>query len=82
MTIHFSAAKSVYAKNTYCAFPATWTPTTEENVPYLEDGNVGKALTDGSYSLTIPVDTGNKHVRIAMTGGTYAYYLDHIAVAF
>lgn len=82
MTIHFSTAKGVYADNTYCAFPATWTPTTEDKVAYLEDGNVGKAVTDGSYSLTIPVNAGNKQVRIAMTGGTYAYYLDHIDVAF
>ena len=82
MTIHFSAAKDVFSNNTCCAFPATWTPTTEEKVPYLEDGNVGKAVTDGSDSLTIPVNAGNKQVRIAMTGGTYAYYLDHIDVAF
>jgi hypothetical protein len=82
VTIHFASAKSVYSGNTYCAFPSTWTPTQEDKVAYLETGNVGKAVTDGSYSLTIPVNAGNKQVCIAMTGGTYAYYLDHIEVAF
>ena len=81
VTIHFSEAKSVYADNTYCAFPATWAAPTED-AAYPEDGNVGKAVTDGSYSLTIPVNAGNKQVCISMTGGTYAYYLDHIDVEF
>ena len=78
VTIHFSEAKSVYADNVYCAFPATWTvPTADEAYP--EDGNVGKAVTDGSYSLTIPVAEGNKQVYVTIIG-TYAYYLDHIDV--
>lgn len=81
MTIHFSEAKSAYANNTYCAFPATWTAPAED-AAYPEDGNVGKAVTDGSYSLTIPVNAGNKQVCISITGGTYTYYLDHIDVEF
>ena len=81
VTIHFSEAKSVYENNTYCAFPAAWTAPAED-AAYPEDGNVGKAVTDGSYSLTIPVNAGNKQVCISMTGGTYTYYLDHIDVEF
>ena len=80
VTIHFTTAKSVYANNTYCVFPSTWTAPTAD-AAYPEDGNVGKAVTDGSYSLTIPVDAGNKQVYISIIG-TYAYYLDHIDVAF
>ena len=80
VTIHFTDKKSVYADNTYCVFPATWTAPTED-AAYPEDGNVGKAVTDGSYSLTIPVDAGNKQVYISIIG-TYAYYLDHIDVEF
>ena len=80
VTLHFSAEKSVYANNTYCAFPATWTAPTED-AAYPEDGNVGKAVTDGSYSVTIPVNAGNKQVCLALIG-TYSYYLDHIDVAF
>ena len=78
VTIYFSEAKSVYANNTYCVFPATWTAPTED-AAYPETGNVGKAVTDGSYVLTIPVDPGNKQVSISIIG-TYAYYLDHIDV--
>ena len=80
VTIHFTDKKSVYADNTYCVFPSTWTAPTAD-AAYPEDGNVGKAVTDGSYSLTIPVDAGNKQVYISIIG-TYAYYLDHIDVAF
>ena len=80
VTIHFTTAKSVYANNTYCVFPSTWTAPTED-AAYPETGNVGKAVTDGSYSLTIPVEAGNKQVYISIIG-TYAYYLDHIDVAF
>ena len=80
VTIHFTTAKSVYANNTYCVFPSTWTAPTAD-AAYPEDGNVGKAVTDGSYSLTIPVDAGNKQVYISIIG-TYAYYLDHIDVGF
>lgn len=80
VTIHFSEAKSVYDGNTYCVFPSTWTVPTED-AAYPEDGNVGKAVTDGSYSLKIPVDAGNKQVYISIIG-TYAYYLDHIDVEF
>ncbi|MBR0321975.1 MAG: hypothetical protein IIX08_06280, partial [Bacteroidales bacterium] len=58
VTIHFSEAKSVYENNTYCAFPAAWTAPAED-AAYPEDGNVGKAVTDGSYSLTIPINAGN-----------------------
>lgn len=80
VTIHFSSAKSVYANNTYCVFPSTWTvPTSSEAYP--ETGNVGKAVTDDSYSLTIPVAAGNKQVYISLIR-TNAYYLDHIDVAF
>lgn len=78
VTLHFSEAKSVYADNVYCAFPATWTVPTAD-AAYPEDGNVGKAVTDGSYSLTIPVAEGNKQVYVTIIG-TYAYYLDHIDV--
>ena len=80
VTIHFSEAKSVYADNVYCAFPATWTVPTED-AAYPEDGNVGRAVTDSSYSLTIPVEAGNKQVYISIIG-TYSYYLDHIDVEF
>ena len=80
VTIHFSSAKDVYANNTYCAFPSTWTAPTAD-AAYPDTGNVGKAVTDGSYSLTIPVAAGNKQVYISIIG-TYAYYLDHIDVAF
>ena len=81
VTIHFSSAKSVYANNVYCVFPSTWeVPTTTDTI-YPEDGNVGKAVTDDTYSLTIPVNAGNKQVCISMIG-TYSYYLDHIDVAF
>ena len=80
VTIHFSTAKSVYANNVYCAFPSTWTAPTAD-AAYPEDGNVGRAVTDGSQSLTIPVAAGNKQVCIAMIG-TYSYYLDHIDVEF
>lgn len=78
VTIHFTTAKSVYANNVYCAFPATWTAPTED-AQYPETGNVGKATTDGSYSLTIPVAAGNKQVYVSIIG-TYSYYLDHIDV--
>lgn len=81
VTIHFSEAKSVYANNTYAVFPSTWTAPTED-AAYPSDGNVGTAVTDDTYSLTIPVDAGNKQVSIAMVEKTYAYYLDHIDVAF
>ena len=80
MTIHFTTAKSVYADNTYAVFPATWTVPTED-AAYPDTGNVGTAVTDGSYSLTIPVKAGNKQVYISIIG-TYSYYLDHIDVAF
>lgn len=80
VTIHFSEAKKVYANNVYCVFPSTWTAPTED-AAYPEDGNVGRAVTDGSYSLTIPVEAGNKQVYISIIG-TYAYYLDHIDVNF
>ncbi len=80
VTIHFSEAKSVYANNVYCVFPSTWTAPTAD-AAYPEDGNVGKATTDGSYSLTIPVNAGNKQVYVSIIG-TYAYYLDHIDVNF
>lgn len=82
VTIHFSTAKDVYKDNTYCVFPGTWVPDTVENkVAYSADGNVGTAVTDGTYSLTIPVNAGNKQVCISMIGA-YSYYLDHIDVAF
>ena len=78
VTIHFTTAKQVYKNNVYCVFPATWTaPTADEAYP--ETGNVGKATTDGSYSLTIPVAAGNKQVYVSIIG-TYSYYLDHIDV--
>ena len=81
VTIHFSSAKSVYADNVYCVFPSTWeVPTTTDTI-YPEDGNVGKAVTDDTYSLTIPVNAGNKQVYISLIR-TNAYYLDHIDVAF
>ena len=80
VTIHFTTAKSVYANNTYAVFPATWTAPTAD-AAYPDTGNVGKAVTDGSYSLKIPVAEGNKQVFISMIG-TYAYYLDHIDVEF
>lgn len=80
VTLHFSEAKSVYANNVYCVFPSTWTVPTAD-AAYPEDGNVGRAVTDSSYSLTIPVNAGNKQVYISIIG-TYSYYLDHIDVAF
>lgn len=80
VTIHFTTAKQVYANNVYCVFPSTWTAPTADAV-YPETGNVGKATTDGSQSLTIPVAAGNKQVYISIIS-TYAYYLDHIDVAF
>lgn len=81
VTIHFSTEKKVYSGNVYCAFPATWVAPTAEDVAYPETGNVGRAVTDGSQSLTIPVDAGNKQVCISIIS-TYSYYLDHIDVAF
>ena len=80
VTLHFSEAKSVYSNNVYCVFPSTWTAPTAD-AAYPEDGNVGKAVTDGSYSVTIPVNAGNKQVCISIIG-TYSYYLDHIEVNF
>ena len=80
VTLHFTDKKSVYPDNVYCAFPSTWTAPTED-AAYPEDGNVGKAVTDGSYSVTIPVAEGNKQVYVSIIG-TYSYYLDHIDVAF
>lgn len=80
VTIHFTTKKSVYPDNTYCVFPATWTAPTAD-AAYPDTGNVGKAVTDGSQSLTIPVAAGNKQVYISIIG-TYSYYLDHIDVAF
>lgn len=81
VTIHFSELKSVYENNTYCVFPSDWEAPTED-AAYPEDGNIGKAVTDGSYSLTIPVNEGHKQVCISIVLGTYAYYLDHIDVNF
>ena len=80
VTIHFTDKKSVYANNVYCAFPASWTVPTED-AAYPEDGNVGRAVTDGSYSVTIPVEDGNKQVYVSIIG-TYSYYVDHIDVEF
>ena len=80
VTIHFTDKKGVYADNVYCAFPSTWTAPTAD-AAYPEDGNVGKAVTDGSYSVTIPVAEGNKQVYVSIIG-TYSYYVDHIDVAF
>ena len=80
VTLHFTDKKSVYANNVYCAFPSTWTVPTAD-AAYPEDGNVGRAVTDGSYSITIPVAEGNKQVYVSIIG-TYAYYVDHIDVAF
>lgn len=80
VTIHFTSAKPVYPDNIYCVFPSTWTAPTADAV-YPEDGNVGKAVTDGSSSLTIPVAAGNKQVYISIIS-SYSYYLDHIDVAF
>ena len=80
VTLHFTDKKSVYANNVYCAFPSTWTAPTAD-AAYPEDGNVGRAVTDGSYSITIPVAEGNKQVYVSIIG-TYAYYVDHIDVAF
>ena len=80
VTIHFTDQKKVYPDNVYCAFPSTWTAPTED-AAYPEDGNVGRAVTDGSYSVTIPVAEGNKQVFVSIIG-TYAYYVDHIDVAF
>ena len=80
VTLHFSEAKSVYADNVYCVFPSTWTVPTAD-AAYPEDGNVGRAVTDTSYSLTIPVNAGNKQVYISLMR-TNAYYIDHIDVEF
>ena len=81
VTIHFSEAKKVYANNVYCVFPSTWTAPTAADVAYPEDGNVGKATTDESYSLTIPVAAGNKQVNISLIRAS-SYYIDHIDVEF
>ena len=67
VTIHFTEAMKVYANNIYCVFPSTWTAPTADAV-YPEDGNVGKATTDGSYKLTIPVNAGHKQVCISIIG--------------
>jgi hypothetical protein len=80
VTLHFSEAKSVYKDNVFCVFPSTWTAPTED-AAYPEDGNVGRAVTDGSYSLKIPVNAGNKQVSISIIR-TNAYYIDHIDVEF
>lgn len=80
VTLHFSEAKAIYANNVYCVFPSTWTVPTAD-AAYPEDGNVGRAVTDNSYSLTIPVAAGNKQVYISLMR-TNAYYLDHIDVEF
>ena len=80
VTLHFSEAKSVYADNVFCVFPSTWTAPTED-AAYPEDGNVGRAVTDGSYTLKIPVNAGNKQVSISIIR-TNAYYIDHIDVEF
>jgi hypothetical protein len=80
VTLHFSEAKAIYSNNVYCVFPSTWTVPTAD-AAYPEDGNVGRAVTDNSYSLTIPVAAGNKQVYISLMR-TNAYYLDHIDVAF
>ena len=80
VTLHFSSAKDVYADNIYCAFPATWVAP-QEDAAYPEDGNVGRAVTDGSYSVTIPVNAGNKQVCVSLIRKA-SYYLDHIDVAF
>ena len=81
ITLHFSNEKPVYENNIYCVFPSTWTVPTTADTAYPEDGNVGRAVTDGTYSLTIPVNTGNKQVYISLIR-TSAYYLDHIDVNF
>jgi len=81
VTLHFSEAKSVYKDNVFCVFPSTWTAPTEKDKVYPEDGNVGRAVTDGSYSLKIPVNAGNKQVSISLIK-TNAYYIDHIDVEF
>ena len=70
----------MHAWNFSYIFPSTWTVPTSGDA-YPETGNVGKAVTDGSYSLTIPVAAGNKQVYISLIR-TNAYYLDHIDVAF
>ena len=80
VTLHFTELKSVYENNVYCAFPSDWTVPTED-AAYSEDGNVGKAVTDGTYSVTIPVNEGHKQVYVSIIS-TYAYYLDHIDVNF
>ena len=80
VTLHFSSAKDVYPDNIYCAFPATWVAP-QEDAAYPEDGNVGRAVTDGSYSVTIPVNAGNKQVCVSLIRKA-SYYLDHIDVAF
>ena len=53
----------------------------QEDAAYPEDGNVGRAVTDGSYSVTIPVNAGNKQVCVSLIRKS-SYYLDHIDVAF
>ena len=79
VTLHFAPSKSVYADNVYCVFPASWTAPTED-AAYPETGNVGRAVTVAdSYTLTIPVEAGNKQVCVSIIG-TYSYYLDHIDV--
>ena len=80
VTLHFTDQKPVYSNNVYCAFPSTWTVPTAD-AAYPEDGNVGRAVTDGSYSVTIPVAEGNKQVYVSLIR-TNAYYVDHIDVAF
>ena len=80
VTLYFTDKKQVYSGNIYCAFPSTWTVPTAD-AAYPEDGNVGRAVTDGSYSVTIPVAEGNKQVYVSLIR-TNAYYVDHIDVAF
>lgn len=81
VTLYFSEEKSVYADNVFCVFPSTWTAPTEKDKAYPEDGNVGRAVTDGTYTLKIPVNAGNKQVSISLIR-TNAYYIDHIDVEF
>ena len=80
VTLYFTDKMQVYSGNIYCAFPSTWTVPTAD-AAYPEDGNVGRAVTDGSYSVTIPVAEGNKQVYVSLIR-TNAYYVDHIDVAF
>lgn len=79
VTINFSTEKNLYADNVYCAFPGNWTGYSVASGAYSEEGNVGKAVTDGSASITIPVANGNNQVVISLIG-TYAYYVDSIDV--